>query len=270
MLVYAILGDPVEHSLSPAMHSAAFRALGLSACYHAFRVSPPDLGTAIAGARALGFGGLNLTIPLKERALEYLEPDQDARAMGAVNVVSFDGGVRGYNTDGRGASLALREAGFEVPGSRALLIGAGGAARALAYQLAGEGAVLTIANRSLERARELARAFGGRACPLEELRDLVPKVDLIVNATSVGMRPGDPRLFPGELLGPEQTVFDIVYNRETELIADARGAGARAIDGVMMLVYQGALAITIWTGREAPVGAMEQAVRSALAERRVQ
>jgi len=267
MKVYAILGDPVEHSLSPAMHSAAFRALCLPACYHAFRVSPEYLGMAISGAQAMGFGGLNLTIPLKELALDYLEPDGDARAMGAVNVVSFEGGVRGYNTDGQGASMALREAGFQVRGCRALLIGAGGAARALAYQLVREGAELSIVNRSLERAEELARNFGGRACGWDRLKDLVLDVDLIVNATSVGMRPGDPRLIVGELLRPEQTVFDIIYNRETELIRDARRAGCQALDGVMMLVYQGALAISIWTGREAPVKAMEQAVRATLAGR---
>jgi len=271
MLVYAVFGDPVEHSLSPAMQNAAFSALGLSARYLAFRVRRERLRDAILGAEAMGFGGLNLTIPLKEEALKVVDPDDNAAAMGAVNTVAFvdgEGGrIQGYNTDGLGALRALEGAGVRVEGRRVLVIGAGGAAKAIARQLALSGAELSIANRAPRRALDLAAAVGGRGYGLSDLDKLVPEAEVIVNATSVGMREGDPRLVDGRLFREGQTVFDIVYNRETELLQDAANAGAKVLDGVMMLVYQGALSIEVWTGRRAPVDVMEQAVREELRNR---
>ncbi len=270
MKIYGIFGSPIEHSLSPAMQNAAFRALGYSACYHAFRVTPERLKEAILGAQAMGFGGLNLTIPLKEKALEIVKPDALARAIGAVNTVSFGNGIAGHNTDGEGALLALKGEGVEVKGRRVLLVGAGGAARAIAYTFVREGALITIANRSPKRAEELAAAArtGSVGHGLETLKMLVPSADVVINATSIGMKEGDPRLFEGMLLHRDQAVFDIVYNRETELLKDAREAGAVAVDGVMMLVYQGAKALEIWTGKKAPVEVMERAVREGLRARR--
>ncbi len=271
MMIYGIFGDPVEHSLSPLMQDAAFRALGIDACYHPFRVTRERLKDAILGADAMGFGGLNLTIPLKEKALEIVEPDDLAKAIGAVNTVSFETGGRtaiiGHNTDGSGAILALQEKGVKVGGSRVLLIGAGGAARAIAYTLEQEGAEISIANRHLQRAEELAASIGGLGYSLCDLDRLVRQSEIIINATSVGMSEGDQRLIPGDLLHSGQAVFDIVYNRETELLRDARKAGALAIDGVMMLVYQGAKALEIWTGRKAPASQMEKAVREGLKRR---
>jgi shikimate dehydrogenase len=271
MLVYAVFGDPVEHSLSPAMQNAAFSAMGLSARYLAFRVRRERLRDAILGAEAMGFGGLNLTIPLKEEALKVVNPDDNAAAMGAVNTVAFvdgEGGrILGYNTDGLGAQLALEGAGVRVSGRRVLIIGAGGAAKAISRQLALSGAELSIANRDPRRALDLAAAVGGRGYGLSDLTKLVPEAEVIVNATSVGMREGDPRLVDGRLFREGQTVFDIVYNRETELLQDAANAGAKVLDGVMMLVYQGALSIEVWTGRRAPVDVMEQAVREELRNR---
>lgn len=295
MKIFAILGDPVEHSLSPVMQNAALRALGVDGCYIALRVAHSDLSPALHGAEAMGFAGLNLTIPLKEKALEmdFLRLDPLAEAIGAVNTIAFAGrkscpsdtgyasdtsgmkdtnglsmsGMTGYNTDGWGALLALQRAGVAVKGSRVLLIGAGGAARAIGYTLAREGADLSIANRSLERGRQLAASLGASACRLADLDMVMPGVDTIINCTSVGMREGDGQLIEGRLLRPSQTVFDIVYNRETELLQDARAAGAKAIDGVMMLVYQGAKALQIWTGREADAAVMERAVREGLARR---
>ena len=275
MKIYGIFGDPIEHSLSPAMHNAAFRALGMDGCYHAFRVGRNRLIDAIIGADAMGFAGLNLTIPLKEEALnlEFLVADDLARAIGAVNTVSFSGKagdegansrILGHNTDGWGALLALQDAGVRVKGSRVLLIGAGGAARAVAYALDREGAEISIANRNLERAHELAASLGAIGYCLCDLDRLVGQADVIINATSVGMREGDGRIIDGHLLKSHQVVFDIVYNRETELLRDARSAGAVAIDGVMMLVYQGAAAFEIWTGRKAPADVMERAVRESL------
>lgn len=227
----------------------------------------------------MGFGGLNLTIPLKEEALslDILQADDLARAIGAVNTISFsaDAGerraenrIRGHNTDGWGAISALQEAGVRLRGSRVLLIGAGGAARAVAYALDQEGAEISIANRNLVRAHELAASVGAIGYCLCDLDRLVGQQDVIINATSVGMREGDGRLIDGHLLKSHHAVFDIVYNRETELLRDARSAGAVSIDGVMMLVYQGAAAFEIWTGRKAPVDVMERAVRESLVKRR--
>jgi shikimate dehydrogenase len=272
MLVYAVFGDPVEHSLSPAMQNAAFSAMGLSARYLAFRVRRERLRDAILGAEAMGFGGLNLTIPLKEEALKVVVPDDNAAAMRAVNTVAFgddEGGGRilGYNTDGLGSQLALEGAGVRIAGKRVLIIGAGGAAKAISRQLAISGAELSIANRDPRRALDLAAAVGGRGYSLGDLDSLVPKAEVVVNATSVGMRAGDPRLVDGQLFREGQTVFDIVYNRETELLQDAANAGAQVLDGVMMLVWQGALSIEIWTGRMPPVDVMEQAVREELRNR---
>ncbi len=275
MKIYGVFGDPIEHSLSPAMQNAAFRALGMDACYHPFRVYRERLNEAILGAFAMGFGGLNLTIPLKEKALEIVQADELARAIGAVNTVSFGassgseiiGHIRGHNTDGFGALLALEKAGIRVRGSRVLLIGAGGAARAIAYTLEQEGAEISIANRSLQRAEELAGMVGGMGYSLCDLEKLVKQSEVIINATSVGMKEGEPRLFDGKLIKSSHVVFDIVYNRETELLKDARAAGALALDGVMMLVYQGAKALEIWTGLKAPADVMEKAVREGLKER---
>ncbi|MFZ3111435.1 MAG: shikimate dehydrogenase [Methanothrix sp.] len=279
MKIFGIFGDPIEHSLSPAMQNAAFRALGMDGCYHAFRVSRSRLKDAVIGADAMGFGGLNLTIPLKEEALslDFLEADDLARAIGAVNTISFSGEagekkgknrIQGHNTDGWGALLALQDAGVKVKGSRVLLIGAGGGARAIAYALDREGAEVSIANRNLEKAHELAASVGGMGYCLCDLERLVGQADVIINATSVGMREGDGRIIDGRLLKSRHVVFDIVYNRETELLRDARSVGAVAIDGVMMLVYQGARAFEIWTGRKAPVDVMERTVRESLEERR--
>lgn len=291
MKIYGVFGDPIEHSRSPIMQNAAFRALGLDACYYPFRVSRERLKMAILGAAAMGFGGLNLTIPLKEMALEIVQPDELAKSIGAVNTVSFgperegmmEAGIRagigagieagigveiwGHNTDGFGALLALEVAGVKVKGSRVLIIGAGGAARAIAYTMELEGAEISIANRSLQRAEELAGSIGGVGYSLCDLEKLVKQSEVVINATSVGMSEGDPRLFPGDLLHSSQAVFDIVYNRETELLKDARTAGALAIDGVRMLVYQGAKALEIWTGQKAPADVMERAVREGLKER---
>jgi shikimate dehydrogenase len=270
MKIFGIFGDPIEHSLSPVMQNAALLALGETACYHAFRVGREDLSVALLGAKAMGFSGLNLTIPLKEKALELdiLKPDPLASAIGAANTVSFTkSGMLGYNTDGWGALRALYDAGVEVRGKMVLIIGAGGAARAIAYTLLQEGAEISIANRSIKKAQELAAQVDATGYGLIELEKLVSKADVIINCTSVGMREGDPRIIGLGLLQSRQAVFDIVYNRDTELLFDARVAGAVAVDGVMMLVHQGAKALEIWTGKKAPIQVMESAVREALRAR---
>jgi shikimate dehydrogenase len=271
MKIFAVLGDPISHSLSPVMQNAALKALGLDAQYLSFRVAKEDLRDALLGARAMGFSGLNLTIPLKEIALEIVTPDDLARAIGAVNTISFDydaeNKIKGYNTDGFGALMALERAGAKIRDSRALIVGAGGASRAIAYTLSRQGAQVSIANRSRARAMELADRVGGKGFGLDDLERLVSRADILINATSVGMKEGDPRFIDENWLHPGQMVFDTIYNRRTELLVDASRAKAAAIDGVAMLVYQGAKALEIWTGLKAPSDVMDRAVRDALRER---
>ncbi len=274
MRMYAVLGDPIGHSMSPVMHNAAFGSLGMPDRYHAFRVRLPDLRDAIYGAKALGFGGLNLTIPLKEEALKYVDPDPIATRIGAVNTIDFTDGIRGYNTDGIGALRALEDAGVTVADRTVMIIGAGGAARAIAFQFAYSGGRIIIANRTVERAERLAHDVGLglselikktpsiRCIGLDRIESEIADTDILINATSVGMHPNiDAMPVPPGILRPELVVFDIVYNpRCTRLLSESRKRGAITIDGVQMLVHQGAEAFFIWTGREPPTGVMREAV----------
>lgn len=273
MKIYAVLGDPIGHSMSPVMHNAAFRALEMPDRYHAFRVRQQDLRDAIYGAKALGFGGLNLTIPLKEEALKYVDPDPIAARIGAVNTIDFADGIQGYNTDGIGAMRALEDVGVGVAGKNILIIGAGGASRAIAFQFAYSGGEITIANRTEERADKLARDLRTgleeldrsshvRSIGLDRVASEIADADILINATSIGMHPDvDASPVSPDLLRPELVVFDIVYNPlHTRLLSEAEQRGAIAIGGVRMLVHQGAEAFRIWTGREPPVDVMLEAV----------
>ena len=270
MKLFGVLGDPISHSLSPVMHNAAFRALGMDCGYHAFRVSPDTLEEAIKGAKALGFGGLNLTIPLKEKALEIVNPTDMAQNIGAVNTVDFKDGIVGHNTDGIGAKMALTDRGIEITGKNVLVLGAGGAARAIAFQLAKDGASVTIANRTVKRAQDLAHDVGAvgdvKASGFDALNTIIRDTDILINSTSVGMSPNTSEtIVTSDMMHPDLAVFDIVYNPlKTRLLEEAEKAGATAIDGVMMLVYQGAEAFKIWTGVSPPVDVMEKAVRDVL------
>ncbi len=269
--IYAVFGDPVEHSLSPVMHNAAFAALGMDSEYHKFRVSKYDLETAMMGARAMGFGGVNLTIPLKEKALEIVEPDTLALDIGAVNTIEFKNDrLIGHNTDGIGALRALQLSGIIIPNSRVLIIGAGGAARAVAFQLAQNGAKVIIANRTAQRAHSLAenvKSVGdARGTGLEDLQELVSQSNIVINTTSVGMHPDiDQTPITANMMRPGLVAFDIVYNPlHTRLLTEAEKAGSITIDGLKMLVLQGAESFRIWTGVEPPVKEMERAARTAL------
>jgi len=270
MKLFGVLGDPVSHSLSPGMHNAAFKALGMNCEYHAFRVGPDALRDAIHGAYALGFGGLNLTIPLKEKALKIVEPTELAKQIGAVNTVDFKKGIVGYNTDGIGAKMALEGSGVRIRGKNVLLLGAGGAARAIAYQLVSDGAIVTVANRTEKRAIALAKEVGrvgkAGATGLKDLEKQVKNNDILINSTAAGMYPKIAEtIVTSDMMHSGLVVFDIVYNPvNTLLLSEAKKAGAKTIDGVMMLVYQGAEAFKIWTGRSPPVDVMEKAVRERL------
>lgn len=275
--VFGVFGDPVGHSLSPAMHNAAFSALGMDCIYHAFRVAPDKLEKAILGAEAMGFGGLNLTVPLKEKALklDFINPGPLAKRIGAVNTVVFgkSGEIQGYNTDGLGARKALLDSAVEITGSKIVVAGAGGAARAVAFQLAADGAEITVVNRTEERAVELAReisaaSLSGRikGTGLSGLKELLRDADVLINTTTLGMHPNmDAAIATAEELHSDLTVFDIVYNPlETRLLREAKAAGAKTISGVLMLVYQGAEAFKLWTGVEPPVELMKKTVLEAL------
>ncbi len=268
--VFGVFGDPVAHSKSPDMHNAAFRELGMECTYHAFRVSPENLKDALLGAKAMGFGGVNLTVPLKQEALQIVEADPLAAGIGAVNTVDFKDGMKGYNTDGLGAKRTLEEKNVEIKGSKVLIVGAGGASRAIAFQLARDGADITIANRTEQKAinlaSEVAAVGSARGCGLESIKELIAESDILINCTTLGMHPNtEGTIATAEDMHPDLTVFDIVYNPlETRLLKEAKKAGAKAVTGEMMLIYQGAEAFKIWTGVEPPIDVMKKAVLEGL------
>jgi shikimate dehydrogenase len=275
--VVGVIGWPVEHSVSPQMHNAALRALGLDWCYVPFAVRPENLPQAIAGACALGLRGLNATVPHKQALLSLMdELTPEARAIGAVNTVLVrEEGLLGHNTDAQGFLRALREAGYEPQGCSALVLGAGGVARAIVYALLSVGASLTLLNRTAARAEALACEFAGHARasleagPLDAptLRRVMPGASLIVNATTLGMWPQvQSTPWPDDVpLSAGAFCYDVVYNpRETHWLRRTRAAGCAAADGLGMLVHQGAEALELWTGRTAPIGVMRAACESAL------
>jgi shikimate dehydrogenase len=261
------------------MHNAAIAALGLHYVYIPFSVPPDQLGPAIRSLVALGIIGVNLTIPHKERVLAYLDQiAPEAQALGAVNTVHHVGSrLIGYNTDDRGFAEPLGAAGFSLPGKRAVVLGAGGAARAVAHRLARDGAQVTLVNRTPERAQALAdqvnRSVGKEMVDclrFEErtrLTDVMIGAQLLVNTTSVGMSPDDQAIPPIPLnaLHPGLFVYDLIYRpQETRLLAAARAVGAPTLNGVAMLVHQGAAAFEIWTGIRPPLDVMERAVLAGL------
>jgi shikimate dehydrogenase len=270
----AVIGAPVRHSLSPLVHNAAFRALDLDWTYLAFEVQPADLPDALDGVRALGIAGLSVTMPHKEDVAGLVdELSDDARLLGAVNCVVNDRGrLVGHNTDGPGFVAALAaELGVRPEGKRCLVVGAGGAARAVVLALGRAGAAtVVVANRTPGRA-EHAAALAGAAGRVADRGDVAAEValaDVVVNATSVGMgMPGSADVpFPTEALHPGQVVADIVYQPlVTPLVASARHLGVTATNGVSMLVHQAAVAFELWTGVSAPVQVMTAAVERSLA-----
>ena len=264
--VFGVIGHPVGHTLSPLMINAAFKERGLDCIYLPFHVEKKLLHKAIEGMRGLNIAGLNVTIPHKVEVMKLLDDiDESARAAGAVNtIVNNNGILRGLNTDGEGFLYALNRAGIGVSEKRIVVLGAGGASRAVISVLAANNALITILNRTLEKARDLARA-GAERVTIEamvlnpdNLALAISKADILVNTTSVGMTPGDNvSPVPAALLKRTLTVVDIVYNPiKTKLIDDAGKAGCTIVEGVHMLVGQGALAFEQWTGKNAPVEMM--------------
>jgi len=274
--VCAIIGDPVEHSLSPVIQNAAFKELGLNLIYVAFTVTTRELQTAILGARSLGIRGLNVTMPHKKAVINYLdEVDSTAKSIGAVNtVINNNGRLIGYNTDGNGAIIALQKNGVYLKEKKLVLLGAGGTAKAIAYKAAQDVGQLIILNRNLENSKKLVemlqKAFGkkvrGGVLSSKILEEELETTDILVNATSVGMHPNvNISPVPSNLLTRDLCVMDIVYNpQETKLALDAKSVGAKVVSGIEMLIYQGAIAFEIWTNCPAPVGIMRDAVLNQL------
>jgi len=268
MQVYGLIGSPVEHSLSPPMHEAAYEALGLDARYVTLEPEPDRLGAALSGADALGVAGLNVTVPFKQDVLAHVDPSPTAEAVGAVNTIDFGSETpAGYNTDVDGVTRALHHHDVAIDGASAVVVGAGGAGRGAAYALADAGADVHVANRTVEHAEQLAADFvelGVTGAGLDTLSETVPDADLLVNATSVGMEE-DATPVPADLLHDGLAVLDAVYAPlSTRLLRDAEAAGATTVDGAWMLLFQGVEAFERWTGEPAPVEAMDDALRRAL------
>ncbi len=276
-----VLGNPVAHSLSPQMQNAALEKCGLGMRYARFEIDSAELESALESLRQLDFVGINLTIPHKIAALALMdEADETARRVGAVNTIKVDDGkLRGFNTDGKGFARAIREEfSVDLRDLRIFVIGAGGAARAIALQCAKENCErLVIANRDLEKANQLVETLRGffsgprvlgpvarlQAIGFEEtvLRFQIGNIDLVVNATPLGLNRGDAAPIPARLLAPHLMVYDTVYAKgPTAFVSGAIAAGARAASGLSMLLHQGALAFEIWFDRAAPVDVMRKAL----------
>jgi shikimate dehydrogenase len=257
--VVGVIGDPVDHSRSPAMHNAAFAALDLDWVYVAFPVPRGEGAAAVQAVPALGLAGLNVTMPHKAdaaSACDDLAPD--AAALGSVNtVVHADGTLAGHSTDGDGFLRALDDEGMTATGRRVLVLGAGGAARAIAHALGRSGGAVTVAARRPDAARDAAAlAPDGVAADLVDIA--VGQFDVIVNATPLGMRGESPPFDVGRL-HEGQFVFDTVYPVDTPLLIEARARGLRAAGGLGMLVHQGALSFALWTGITPPIEVMRAA-----------
>jgi shikimate dehydrogenase len=274
--VCGVIGDPIEHTLSPAIHNAAFDHLKLDFIFLAFRVKAADLENAVRGMRGLGIHGLNVTMPHKSTVIDYLDKvDSTVKFLGSANtILNKNGKLSGFNTDGVGALKALRENGTELSEKKVLLLGAGGAAKAIAFALAEEVGELAVLNRATEKAKKLAEALGrmfnkkvvGDALSPDTIAKNLRGSDVLINATSVGMHPKvNQSIVTPQWLRSDLTVMDIVYNPvETKLAKDAKAAGAKVISGVEMLIYQGAASFEIWTGRSAPIGVMRRAALNKL------
>ncbi|MBI4831148.1 MAG: shikimate dehydrogenase [Candidatus Lindowbacteria bacterium] len=273
----AVIGNPVEHSLSPAIHNAAFEALALNYVYVAFRVE--DVAGAISGLRALGnFRGLSVTIPHKVSIMRYLdEIDEIAKNIGSVNTVVNENGVlKGSSSDGPGALKALADCGIELPGRDVLVLGSGGAARAIAFTLAMTDrppkiSVLGVIPEEVDKLthdlkQKTTACVNGMLLDHSSLRKGVETADIIIHCSPVGMHPRtDETLVPKELLQPRHLVFDIVYNpRRTRLLAEAESAGCTTIPGIEMCVNQAMVQFELWTGQRAPGSVMRRVVEESL------
>jgi shikimate dehydrogenase len=279
--VCGLIGDPVEHSLSPCLQNAAFKYCGLDFVYVVFKVKKEELKEAISGMRSLGIFGLNVTMPHKIDVIQYLDDlDETAKNIGSVNtILNKNRRLVGYTTDGKGALEALRYNGIDPSGKKVVILGAGGASRSVSLTLAKEVKELVILNRTLGKAEKLVKellasrginvAIKARELNHRNVQQELQNADILINATSLGMRPQNA-LMPvdSSLLRSDLAVFDLVYEPlETRLLTEAKKKGATTVDGLTMLVFQGALSFEIWTGEKAPVEVMMRAASDELTSR---
>lgn len=270
--VLCVIGYPIEHSMSPIMHNAVIRELKLNYIYLAFKVSPNNLNLAVKGFRAFNIKGINVTLPFKQKIMNYLDDiDPIAQKIGAVNAIKNDNGnLSGRNTDAEAAKNALINAGYTTSGKNLLILGAGGAARALTYILAEDINKIIIANRTEKRAiklaKELKKNFSikveGKRNSISVLKEESKKADILINTTPVGMYPSvEKSPIPAEFLHKDLIVYDIVYNPlETKLMKDATKIGCNTIGGLDMLVNQGALAFEWWTNKKPNIDIMKNKI----------
>ncbi len=261
--ITGLFGCPVEHSLSPSMHNAAFEALSLDYCYLPFLVKPEDLGRAVDSIRALNFAGVNVTVPHKEAVIPLLDSiDEEAMFIGAVNtIVNTNGELRGYNTDGRGFMRSLSENNINVKDRKILVVGAGGASRAISYYLSGKADKLYLFD--IDRNK-----LGKLVADLSKIRDNVSGLQeiqnpgefaIIINATPLGLKKGDPLPFSTSSLKPGQVVCDLIYGN-TRMLESASKKDCLTVNGLGMLLWQGVLAFELWTGLFPPVDVMKKAL----------
>ncbi|MDA8169495.1 MAG: shikimate dehydrogenase [Nitrospiraceae bacterium] len=250
----ALFGYPVGHSLSPNMHNAAFQEMGLDYCYVALPVAPEALADAVRAIRALNLRGVNITVPHKENVIPHLdEVDGEAAFIGAVNtIVNNEGRLKGYNTDGRGFMQSLSEEGIDVSGKNVLVVGAGGASRAVSYYLSGKAGALSIFDVDRGKLERLVSDLGRIRKNVSAARDgRIDGADVIVNATPLGLKESDPLPVDVQGLGPQMAAVDLIY-KETPFLRAAAKAGVKTMNGLGMLLWQGVFAFELWTGKRPP------------------
>jgi shikimate dehydrogenase len=258
-----IIGDPIEHSLSPEIHNAGYEALNIDDqfVYVASRVNVDNIEIFVKGVRAMNIRGVSCTIPHKIAVIPFLDEVEDiAKKIGAVNtIVNENGKLIGYNTDWLGVLIPLERI-TQLENKTVALMGAGGAARAVAYAVTCRGAKLTIYNRTHEKARELAKEFDGIAYPIDEIEN-VKHADIIINTTSVGLHDTNETIVPKKYISKHQIIFDAVYGSETQLLKNAKEKGAKTINGLEMLLNQGFAQFKLFTEYDAPAAVMRKALR---------
>jgi len=261
--ITGIFGYPIEHTLSPAMHNAAFEDLNLNYCYVPFLVHPDLLEKAVLAIKAMNICGLNITIPHKEKVMPFLdEVNEEASFIGAVNtIVNSDSKLTGYNTDGRGFMQSLSENGISTEGKEIVIIGAGGASRAISYYLSQKAKALYLYDIDKGKVDKLAddlRKIRKNVSIAEDISN-IDRFDVIINATPLGLKKEDPLPFNTSRLKKEQIVCDLIY-KKTRLFEQAEEKGCIALDGLGMLLWQGIFAFELWTGKKPPVETMRNAL----------
>ncbi|MBI5675846.1 MAG: shikimate dehydrogenase [Nitrospirae bacterium] len=263
--ITGLFGYPVEHTLSPAMHNAAFKSLGLDICYVPFNVSPEELPNAVRAVRALNLIGVNITIPHKEKVIPLLDRvSEEASFIGAVNtVVNNEGTLTGHNTDGRGFISSLTEKGVLLDNKEILVIGAGGASRAISYYLSEKASKLFLYDVDKPKAERLIsdlKKIRNNVFRLDDTKD-IGTPNIIINATPLGLKQEDPLPLNPDFITPDTVVCDLIY-KKTKLLQEADNRGAVTLDGLGMLLWQGVLAFELWTGFKPPVDLMRKALLS--------